>query len=89
MPITVRPVVSAGLAGCCTIFSVFGIVILLALGSFFSRHVEVLTGSTSDPENPDMVATTCYAAAVIYAAFVVFCGLQMAVHRRYPRGVQL
>ncbi|WVN90875.1 uncharacterized protein L203_106118 [Cryptococcus depauperatus CBS 7841] len=89
MSIKVKPVVSLGLASCCTVFSVFGIVILLALGSFFSRHVEVLTGSTNDPTNPDMVARTCYAAAVIYGIFVAFCGLQMIVHRRYPRGVQL
>ncbi|KAK8849740.1 hypothetical protein IAR55_005075 [Kwoniella newhampshirensis] len=89
MPVNIRPVVSAGLAGCCTIFSVIAIVILLALGSFFSRHVEVLTGSNHDPKDPNAVAATCYAAALIYGAFVVFCGLQMAVHMRYPRGVQL
>ncbi|WWC73619.1 uncharacterized protein I206_107591 [Kwoniella pini CBS 10737] len=89
MPINVRPVVGPGLAGCCTIFSILGIVILLALGSFFGRHVEGLTGSTKDPKDPDHVAKMCYAAAIIYGAFIVFCGLQMAVHRRYPRGVQL
>ncbi|WVQ74311.1 hypothetical protein IAR50_003909 [Cryptococcus sp. DSM 104548] len=89
MAINVKPVVGQGLASCCTIFSVIAIVILVALGSLFSRRVEVLTGSTKDPEDPDLVASTCYAAAVIYALFVAFCGVQMAVHRRYPRGVQL
>ncbi|WWD20367.1 hypothetical protein CI109_104843 [Kwoniella shandongensis] len=89
MAISIRPVVSPGLAGCCTIFSVIAVVILLALASAFSRHVEVLTGSKNDPKDPSVAAATCYAAALIYGIFVVFCGLQMAVHRRYPRGVQL
>ncbi|KAL0245584.1 hypothetical protein I315_03986 [Cryptococcus gattii Ru294] len=89
MPINIRPVVSQGLASCCTVFSIFGIIILVALGSLFSRRVEVLTGSVNDPADPDLVASTCYAAAVIYAIFVAFCGVQMAVHKRYPRGVQL
>ncbi|KAK6908850.1 hypothetical protein V866_002303 [Kwoniella sp. B9012] len=89
MPVNIKPVVGAGLASCCTIFSILGIVILLTLGSFFGKHVEGLTGSTKDPENPDHVAKMCYVAAIIYGGFVVFCGLQMAVHRRYPRGVQL
>lgn len=49
----------------------------VALGSFFSRRVEVLTGSVNDPADPDLVASTCYAAAVIYAIFVAFCGVQV------------
>lgn len=49
----------------------------VALGSLFSRRVEVLTGSVNDPADPDLVASTCYAAAVIYAIFVAFCGVQV------------
>ncbi|RXK37988.1 hypothetical protein M231_04774 [Tremella mesenterica] len=75
--LNIRPVVSAPLAGCCTIFSVFGVIILLAFGSFYSHHAEALTASTEDPRDPDSVARTCYAAAVIYAVFVGFCGLQV------------
>ena len=51
--------------------------IYLAFGSFYSRHVEALTGSTKDARDPDAVARTCYAAAVVYAIFVAFCGLQV------------
>ncbi|KAK1923669.1 hypothetical protein DB88DRAFT_492035 [Papiliotrema laurentii] len=89
MPLNIRPVVSAPLAGCCTIFSVFGVVILLAFGSFYARHVEALTGSVNDATDADKVSKVCYAAAIIYAGFIAFCGLQMMVHNRYPRGVQL
>jgi len=89
MAINIKPVVSVPLAACCTVLSVFGVVILLAFGSFYSRHVEALTGSTKDARDPDAVARTCYAAAVVYAIFIAFCGLQLMVHQRYPRGVQL
>ncbi|KAL7425203.1 hypothetical protein Q5752_000891 [Cryptotrichosporon argae] len=89
MVLNIRPLVSAPLAGCCTVLSVFGVIILVAFGSFYSRRVEALTGSTKDTDYPDAVAKTCYAAAVVYAGFVAFCGLQLAVHNRYPRGVQL
>ncbi|ORY34650.1 hypothetical protein BCR39DRAFT_513830 [Naematelia encephala] len=89
MVLNIRPVVSAPLAACCTVLSIFGVVILLAFGSFYSRHVETLTGANTDAKDPDAVARTCYAAAIVYAAFMVFCGLQMMVHNRYPRGVQL
>lgn len=87
--LNIRPVVSAPLAGCCTIFSIFGIAILVAFGAFFSHHAFALTGSKNSPEDPDKVAKMCYGAAVVYAIFVAFCGLQMVVHNRYPRGVQI
>ncbi|KAI9638804.1 uncharacterized protein MKK02DRAFT_41831 [Dioszegia hungarica] len=89
MAIAIRPVVSPALAGCCTIFSVFGVVILVAFGLFYGAHVEALTGSEEDPTDPDAVSRACYVAAAIYAGFIGFCGLQMVVHQRYPRGVQL
>ncbi|ORX37638.1 hypothetical protein BD324DRAFT_622693 [Kockovaella imperatae] len=89
MPLSIRPMVSAPLASCCTIFSIFGVVLLCVLGALYSRHVEALTGSTKDASDPDKVARACYGAAIIYAAFTVFCGMQMMVHQRYPRGVQL
>ncbi|RSH93206.1 hypothetical protein EHS25_007559 [Saitozyma podzolica] len=87
--LAIRPVVSAPLAGCCTILSIFGVVILVAFGAFYSRHVEALAGSIHDAKDPDAVARVCFYAAIVYAAFVAFCGCQMMVHQRYPRGVQL
>ncbi|KAL1412537.1 hypothetical protein Q8F55_000283 [Vanrija albida] len=89
MVLSIRPLVSAPLAGCCTVLSVFGFIILFAFGSFYARHAAALTESKNDPDNPDFVAKVCYTAAFVYAAFVVFCGLQLTVHQRYPRGVQL
>lgn len=121
-------------AGCCTIFSIFGVVILvgtsslfnlvrlaarldldircqestgyivagrqywlkrraaeclacralesadwIAFGSFYARHVEALAGSVNDAPDPDKVARACYGAAVLYAIFVGFCGLQVSL----------
>jgi hypothetical protein len=94
-----------------------------AFGAFYARHVEALAGSINDAADPDKVARACYGAAVLYAIFVGFCGLQvsraegqasftriaartalpfsglaagedlaymqMVVHQRFPRGVQL
>lgn len=55
-----------------------------AFGAFYSRHVEALVGSTHDVRDPDAVARTCYAAAVIYAVFVAFCGLQVSLGSPLP-----
>lgn len=49
----------------------------VAFGSFYARHVEALTGSTEDAKDPDAVARVCYVAAIVYAGFVAFCGLQV------------
>lgn len=49
-----------------------------AFGGFYSRHVEALTGSVNDAKDPDRVAKICYAAAIIYAAFIAFCGMQVS-----------
>ncbi|ELU38353.1 hypothetical protein AG1IA_07621 [Rhizoctonia solani AG-1 IA] len=43
-------------------------------------------GSTNDPENGQAVGSTCYAAAVIYAAMIAFCGCQIGLHKRKARG---
>ncbi|GHJ89454.1 hypothetical protein NliqN6_5856 [Naganishia liquefaciens] len=82
-------VVSAPLAGCCTVLSLFGVVILTGFGLAFSYRTEAMTGSTHDPPNPSAVARVCYASAFVYLGFVVFCGCQLVTHQRYPRGVQL
>lgn len=51
-----------------------------AFGSFYSRHVEALTGSTEDAKDPNAVARVCYVAAIVYGAFVAFCGLQVSLN---------
>ena len=51
----------------------------VVFGSLYSRHVEALTGSVNDAADPDKVARACYGAAVVYAAFTVFCGLQVSM----------
>jgi ribonuclease kappa len=45
---------------------------------FYQSHVEALTGSTKDAKDPDAVARACYFAAVVYTAFIVFCGSQVS-----------
>ena len=50
-----------------------------AFGSFYARHVEALAGSVNDAPDPDKVARACYGAAVLYAIFVGFCGLQVSL----------
>jgi len=72
-------------AGCCTVLSIFGILILSVFGYGFTHNWEALMGSEEDPKDGAAVGTTCYIAALIYAAFVAFCGCQLGVHRRYSR----
>ncbi|UZJ52244.1 hypothetical protein CBS101457_001564 [Exobasidium rhododendri] len=80
-----RPLVPVGLAGCCTVLSIMGILILTVFGYGFSHNWEALMGSTEDPEDGAAVGRTCYIAALVYGAFVGFCGCQLGVHRRYSR----
>lgn len=53
-------------------------------GLGFSKHWEALTGSTNDAKNPSGVAATCYAAALVYVAFIVFCACQV-IYIRWRR----
>ncbi|KDN39755.1 hypothetical protein K437DRAFT_279320 [Tilletiaria anomala UBC 951] len=80
-----RPLVHSGLAGCCTIVSVFGVVCLTVIGYGFSHNWEAFMGSTRGPKDGQAVGSTCYTVALIYLAFVVFCTCQLGVHRRYSR----
>ncbi|GMK56608.1 hypothetical protein CspeluHIS016_0304480 [Cutaneotrichosporon spelunceum] len=89
MVLNIKPVVSPGMASCCTVLSFFGVIILSVFGYFFAHRAYALTSSEEDPKDPDFVAKLCYTSAVVYAVFMVFCGLQLGVHSRYPRGVQL
>jgi len=74
-----------GLSGCCTVLSVFGVIILCGLGNAFYRHAEVLLGHKDDPTNGQKVADMCYTAAIVYGALVVFCGCQLGANRRRAR----
>lgn len=37
-----------------------------------------MTGSTHDPKDPSAVARVCYISAMVYAAFIAFCGCQVS-----------
>ncbi|KAK9897033.1 hypothetical protein P389DRAFT_52415 [Cystobasidium minutum MCA 4210] len=82
-------VVPSGLASCCAVLSFFGVIILTALGWGFQAEVEVLTGSTSDPEDSQAVAKLCYSTAIVYAIFFGVCSCQALTHARYARQGQV
>ncbi|POR36548.1 Uncharacterized protein TPAR_03260 [Tolypocladium paradoxum] len=77
-----KPVVSAMHAWSCTVISVFAIVILGILGGLYSAGHEEFVGGRDDPEDGKAVAGTIFTAVVVYAAFLVFCGLQGLLHVR-------
>ncbi|PWN88173.1 hypothetical protein FA10DRAFT_268389 [Acaromyces ingoldii] len=80
-----RPVVPAALAGCCTVLSIMGVLILSVFGYGFSHNWPAFMGSEENPKDGVAVGETCYVAAMVYGAFIVFCGCQLGVHRRYSR----
>jgi len=41
-----------------------------------------MTGSTNDPSDPKAVAGSIFAAVIVYAVFLVFCGFQALLHKR-------
>ncbi|KAG8967588.1 hypothetical protein FRC03_009713 [Tulasnella sp. 419] len=82
----IKPFFSAFNASFCTVVSFFGAIILAVFGYGFSHNWEAVMGSTNDPEDGAAVARTCYLAAVAYIALGVFCGCQVGMHVRKPRG---
>ncbi|KAJ1977810.1 hypothetical protein H4R34_003443 [Dimargaris verticillata] len=70
---------------CCSILSVFGIIILVILGTMFASRAPQFSESTKDPDNYDAIASSCYAAAGIYAGFLAFCCCQSIMNRRTSR----
>lgn len=80
-----RPLVGSAQAGCCTVLSVFGVICLTVIGYGFSHDWEAFMGSVNDPKDGQAVANSCYTAALVYVAFIAFCGCQLGVHRRYSR----
>ncbi|KAK9459354.1 uncharacterized protein V1516DRAFT_679665 [Lipomyces oligophaga] len=80
-----KPVISLGYAWCCTVLSVFGIVILCAIAGFFLGGAETFLGSIEDPPAGQPVAVNLFGGAIIYAVFLAFCGCQIVLHRRQSR----
>ncbi|PWN23666.1 hypothetical protein BCV69DRAFT_243559, partial [Microstroma glucosiphilum] len=80
-----RPSIPVPAASCCTVLSVFGVLMLAVIGLGFANQWEAFEGSKNDPEDYMGVATACYGAALVYAAFIVFCGSQIFANRRYSR----
>ncbi|KXJ88291.1 hypothetical protein Micbo1qcDRAFT_207546 [Microdochium bolleyi] len=82
-----KPVVSSMQAWSCVVISVFAIVILSVLGSLFAQSHESVVGGENDPklEDAGAVAGTIWTAVIIYAGFLVFCGLQGYLHVRESR----
>ncbi|KAK9369021.1 hypothetical protein V1509DRAFT_620867 [Lipomyces kononenkoae] len=77
-----RPVVSLGYAWCCTVLSLFGIIILCSIAGFFLSGSEAFLGSTMDPPDGHPVAMNLFGGAIIYAVFLAFCGCQIVMYRR-------
>ncbi|KAI1211074.1 uncharacterized protein F4807DRAFT_49582 [Annulohypoxylon truncatum] len=80
-----KPVVSAMQAWSCVIISVFAIIILSILGGLYRNNHHEFVGGTEDPVDGSAVAGTVFTAVVVYAAFLVFCGLQGLLHLRENR----
>merc|ERR1712072_587196 len=85
MSFIMRPFVGPGLSGCCSVVSVFGILILSVLGFAFYNNAEVLMGHREDPADGHAVAMACWGAAMLYAVFAVVCGCQLGAHTRQVR----
>jgi len=80
-----KPVVSALNAWSCIVVSVFAIVILSTIGGLFRSEHHSMMGSTDDPADGKAVAGSIFGAVVVYALFIVFCGLQAYLHVRQNR----
>ncbi|KAK3329603.1 hypothetical protein B0H66DRAFT_31649 [Apodospora peruviana] len=80
-----KPLVGAMQAWSCFVISIFAIVILGTLGLLFNKNHPELVGGEEDPEDGEKVAATILIAVIIYAGFLVFCGLQGLLHVRESR----
>ncbi|KAF2151348.1 hypothetical protein K461DRAFT_280137 [Myriangium duriaei CBS 260.36] len=84
-----KPVVGAMNAWSCVVISVFAIVILSIIGALFKSNNHLMMGSDKDPEDGGAVAGAVFGAVAVYAAFLVFCGLQALLHYRDSRRGQI
>lgn len=69
----------------CTVISAFAIIILGTLGLLFNAEHPEMVGGEEDPANGQQVAVTVFIAVLIYAGFLVFCGIQGVLHMRESR----
>ncbi|CAJ2513851.1 Uu.00g019700.m01.CDS01 [Anthostomella pinea] len=80
-----KPVVGATQAWSCVVISAFAIVILSILGALYKTGHHEFAGGAEDPDNGAELAGTIFVAVIVYAAFLVFCGLQGMLHLRENR----
>ncbi|KAI9749796.1 MAG: hypothetical protein M4579_006731 [Chaenotheca gracillima] len=80
-----KPVVSALNAWSCVVVSVFAIIILSTIGGLYKSNHHSMTGTTEQPKDGAAVASTIFTAVIVYAVFLVFCGLQAFLHIRQSR----
>ncbi|CAK7220566.1 hypothetical protein SBRCBS47491_004232 [Sporothrix bragantina] len=80
-----KPLVGAMQAWSCVVISVFAIIILSIMGLLFKSNHHEMVGGVEDPENGPEVAATIFIAVLVYAGFLVFCGLQGLLHLRENR----
>jgi len=80
-----KPIVGVMQAWSCFVISIFAILILGTLGILFSKNHPELVGGAEDPEDGKSVAGAIQIAVIIYAGFLVFCGVQGMLHLRENR----
>ncbi|KAK3337106.1 hypothetical protein B0T19DRAFT_60666 [Cercophora scortea] len=80
-----KPVVGSMQAWSCFVISVFAIIILSVLGILFKGNHPELVGGIEDPDDGPATAGAVFIAVIIYAGFLVFCGLQGLLHLRENR----
>ncbi|KAI0478502.1 hypothetical protein GGR56DRAFT_672529 [Xylariaceae sp. FL0804] len=80
-----KPIVGPMQAWSCVVISAFAIVILSIIGSLFRSGHHEFVGGADDPDNAHEVSSTIFIAVIVYAAFLVFCGLQGMLHVRQSR----
>ncbi|KXL46344.1 hypothetical protein M433DRAFT_149400 [Acidomyces richmondensis BFW] len=84
-----KPLVSAFNAWTCVVISVFAIVILSIIGGMFASNNHTVMGSDEDPADGGKVAAAVFGAVVVYAIFLIFCGLQAFLHKRQSRNGEI
>ncbi|KAI9745547.1 MAG: hypothetical protein M1818_001081 [Claussenomyces sp. TS43310] len=80
-----KPIVGVMQAWSCIIISVFAVVILTTIGILFQTSNHSMMSGNADPADGKAVAATVFGAVVVYAVFIVFCGLQALLHYRDSR----